>query len=450
MTTICNLFSLLTNHPGSFLDYSAWIALRELRSSETGPCPFNQHPITDGLWLARYIYDSVAPYVPESYVEHDIKLSNLENLDLESDLNKLAYLTNRHLVLEDSTNRKFSAFDESLVNEWNTSELQQVRFNAIKEFHSSLKQDASDKTNAFLLLCLAFHTAYNNTAKSLKDQSLEAVTWNDSVEERLVAVHKKVFPIELEEEINFGENDSSSHKPNNHNLDEDYEDEDDYDEDSPLIGNNSNDPPTMKNSSGDNIFQRTILDREPFERTPQPKKNSKAELDWVALGFQGTNPATDFRATGHLGLWFFEQFCLADPMLARDIMAESGSFNGDIKKPWYSVALISIHFTLFIQRAMGGRYLYRGIISNIKLQDILKHLSENSSHEEAVKAVETIQERMLISLSKLHNEMMKSFHEYWKDGVRNGSIKSILDADACLLGFEEKIQYKLFDGEWDL
>lgn len=53
-------------------------------------------------------------------------------------------------------------------------------------------------------------------------------------------------------------------------------------------------------------FSKIFYELDVFSRVPPPKENYKAGKDWVALGFQGANPTTDFRATGHLGLKFLK------------------------------------------------------------------------------------------------------------------------------------------------
>ena len=71
---------------------------------------------------------------------------------------------------------------------------------------------------------------------------------------------------------------------------------------------------------------------------------------WPNLGFQGHNPATDFRATGVLGLAFFAHFAKVHAGLATAILARA---NRPIEG--YPLALASIHATAFAQRLLRER-----------------------------------------------------------------------------------------------
>lgn len=456
MASIFHLYKCLTAHPGSFLDYSAWIALRGYKSSETGPCPINEQPFTEGLWIAKYIFDCVTPYLPETLAEHDISLYSLDSSGLASlsshNFSKLIYTVNRHLILDSSSD--FIGFDSGIASPEGGE--QENNCEQIVNFQKRINSNDSDKGLVlFLALCLSAHASYNLATQQLKEDTQLPVQWDDETEERLISIFNSVFPAELADCDYSAQNQSnSSQKQNTRREANDISEgflEDEEVENEPLLSSDGT-ANVVDEEDEHPLFQKSFYAREIYLRVPLPKKRYKAELDWVALGFQGANPTTDFRATGHLGLKFFEGFCISDPELARDLMAESGSFNGDLSKAWYPVALASINMTLFIRKITGGRFLYRGILSNLDLSKIYRELvhkySDNPESMDISELITTLQAQCMDLLSKLHNTLVSNYHQFWRNEVKKGLVKTPLDVDASIIRFQESIQFKLFDGTW--
>ena len=77
----------------------------------------------------------------------------------------------------------------------------------------------------------------------------------------------------------------------------------------------------------------------PKHKTP-PERRTKA---WGLLGFQGDNPATDFRAMGILGLRNLMEFGRACPIQANLIMRRSHEENQGLK--WFGLAITGINLT---------------------------------------------------------------------------------------------------------
>lgn len=466
MSSLFQFYKLLTSHPGSFLDYSAWISLRSFKSSDSGPCPTNKLPATEGLWIAKYIFDYFVPYLPEAYAEHDISLLTLDSAQFDfistEEFSKLVYLVNRHLILDEKSN--FYTFDESISSNYidksvnDSSEmlaLQDSKFDEIHSFQKSISDGATDVPLAlFLILCLATHTSYTLIASQLKIDSKASVKWDDDTSKRLIEMFDIVFPSSLATED--GDEDNTSASGRDTNDDSFINGDDDELEEAPLLSASGD--PNQRSithfADESEFFQTPLSQREVYLRVPLPKKGYKGEKDWVALGFQGANPTTDFRATGKLGLKQFEHFCLKNPIEARNIMTESGSFNGNLSKAWYSVALVSIHMTLFIQRMLGGRFIYRGLLFNLDLLKVYKSLvadyGQNPENVDVPMLLNKIEGNIAETLSNLHDVLLIKYHKFWKQEVKAGIVKTPLEVDASILRFQESIQYKLFDGEWTL
>lgn len=453
MASICQLYLLLTSHPGSFLDYSAWITQRTYSSSDKGPCPINTKPITEGLWLAKYIFDYVTPYLPETYVEHDISLLNLTEQRIEvlntREFSKLVYLVNRHLILTLET--EFSRFDDSLAQlqqEAESGSAGTVSYEQISNFERKIKGTVPNSLDLFLILCLATHASYNKVTQALLDDSISVVEWDEETEQRMVAMMDKVFPASLADPATAA---SPSSRPGSSNVDDLISAGEENEEGVPLLAHNGAAANGNDDDSDHPLLQKSFHARETYARVPLPKKNYKAGKNWVALGFQGANPTTDFRATGHLGLRFFESYCVSDPEAARNTMAESGSFNGDLSKAWYPVALVSIHMSLFIKKITSGRFLYRGLVFNLDLlsiYELTKTYAHSAEDVNLPELIATIEIQMSEALSNLHNQLVDGYHKFWRSEVKRGVVKTPLDVDASIIRFQESIQFKLFDGDW--
>lgn len=472
MSSIIQFYKLLAFHPGSFLDYSAWIALRSYKTSEQGPCPVNTEPPTEGLWIAKYVFDSLAEYLPETYIEHDISLSTFDASQLTSissqEFSKLVYLVNRHLILNDNVD--FWDFEKSVCESYkantefclkDSGNFENSDIKNITDFQELLNFNRADENlTLFLILCLATHASYAHTILLFDYYTNWKVIWEDNLEKetskRLVNMFERVFPSSLattgDEKADNDTQVSIFNLRDNISSNKDTQEP----ESEPLLsasGEPNQDFDTHLDDENLDVFQIPMHKRETYLRVPLPKKNYKAERDWTALGFQGSNPTTDFRATGLLGLKFLENFCLSDPVSARNIMFESGSFNADLSKAWYSAALVSIHMTLFINRMLRGRFLHRGLPLNLNLQAIYKSLvSQYNNDIENIDypgLLNEIQKQIWNAFYKLHNNLVIGYHKFWKNEVRQGIVKTPLEVDASIKRFQESIQYQLFDGKWE-
>jgi hypothetical protein len=72
---------------------------------------------------------------------------------------------------------------------------------------------------------------------------------------------------------------------------------------------------------------------------PEIRRSSRYTDEWNELGFQGNNPATDFRGMGILGLESLVHFASAHPKAARRVCNESLVPNNK----WFSFAITHIN-----------------------------------------------------------------------------------------------------------
>jgi ELMO domain-containing protein len=73
---------------------------------------------------------------------------------------------------------------------------------------------------------------------------------------------------------------------------------------------------------------------------PEQKLSGRISADWKQIGFQGTDPATDFRGMGVLGLENLLAFTKRHGDMARMIMEQCAELQS-----WYSFAVAGINVT---------------------------------------------------------------------------------------------------------
>lgn len=172
--------------------------------------------------------------------------------------------------------------------------------------------------------------------------------------------------------------------------------------------------PTWENSKNQLIESfDSVLDVKHEKYYASEKNGSR---NWVALGFQGSNPVTDFRSTGQFGLDCLHSICINHPSRFKTLLVECGSIDTDLKKPWYSAALVSIYFSQYILNMPQGELNYK--ISTISEKEGYKSLFD--------------------ALYEIHSRFVFDFHQFWLHQVSEGVVKSVLDAESCLQGFKAK------------
>lgn len=178
--------------------------------------------------------------------------------------------------------------------------------------------------------------------------------------------------------------------------------------------------------------------------TTTTKESGKDGKNWVLLGFQGNDPSTDFRQTGKFGLNCYHYFiCKTEKPpdhTGRKLLVESGSLHGDITRPWYSLALVSIHISnlimsriIYTPEVKWLEYLLKKAIS-LKLDQITEYLL--SGEADALPDFQTIIEYLTY---QLHESLLLNFHDHWENEVSRGLTKTVLDTESSLDRYYKRI-----------
>eukprot|EP00916_Digyalum_oweni_P008757 GHVL01014610.1.p1 GENE.GHVL01014610.1~~GHVL01014610.1.p1 ORF type:complete len:296 (+),score=22.96 GHVL01014610.1:34-921(+) len=130
---------------------------------------------------------------------------------------------------------------------------------------------------------------------------------------------------------------------------------------------------------------------------PEIKRSGRTSLDWQKLGFQGDDPATDFRGPGLLGLknlvFFGENFSER----ARKMLLLSHD-----TKLWYSFAIAGVNVTGWLTEWVRNRDTrFRHIFYGTQLQASANILKED------------LEKSTLILFGHMYSYIFSSFHEFW-------------------------------------
>ncbi|ORY85094.1 ELMO/CED-12 family-domain-containing protein [Protomyces lactucae-debilis] len=150
--------------------------------------------------------------------------------------------------------------------------------------------------------------------------------------------------------------------------------------------------------------------------------NATRGKHWDALGFQGEDPSTDFRATGKLGLRHVSHFCQAHPIYATRMIKESGTAAVTIEGPWYPFALCAIHITALL-------------LTVVKLGSMQRHWLQAAARD-PVDGVAALSD-------KLFSYLFVRCHLDWCEGVDKKEITSILEFEVFFADFAAYIQRDL-------
>lgn len=180
---------------------------------------------------------------------------------------------------------------------------------------------------------------------------------------------------------------------------------------------------------------------------------SKGEIQWENFGFQGKDPSTDFRGSGMLGLESFRHFCLFDPAESSKLLTQSGAT--DPGETWYPPALISINLVSHLRDMLISGQLDRGFIANIN-GELLQRIGSSIFANEKKKSTDhffevraELAKEFDALFFKLHDQLVLKFHLYWKHGVQEKEIKTVLETDANLKKFLEKYDKNIREGVWE-
>jgi hypothetical protein len=126
--------------------------------------------------------------------------------------------------------------------------------------------------------------------------------------------------------------------------------------------------------------------------------------EWSALGFQGKDPASDFRGMGMLGLVQLVYFSENRSTAARDLLLESNH-----PRRWFPFAATGINMTKFVSELLAETRLHRAIFTHLEnntLTDLSRvgdtHASECDSLMAACEPVHAI-----------YCLLFEDFHRLW-------------------------------------
>jgi hypothetical protein len=120
-----------------------------------------------------------------------------------------------------------------------------------------------------------------------------------------------------------------------------------------------------------------------------------------------------------LGLKQFHSFCTTFPVLARRIVAESGSSqNLQISDPWYPFALVGIHVTRSVLETLSSGLLQRNLIMK----------AQGNLVESVGRVCQNLYGQFIRFVPHLTvDQLIEEFHEFWIDLVKDGMVKSVFD-----------------------
>lgn len=169
-------------------------------------------------------------------------------------------------------------------------------------------------------------------------------------------------------------------------------------------------------------------------RTPQtdPSGSSPALLlsaDWSEIGFQRSDPSTDFRGMGLLGLMQLVYFCECKPNVARSILTVSSD-----PQKYYPFAITGINITAFLLELLNGTHLHRLIFDNIEklaLENAGKFAADGcSSDSEAITSSCNV-------LNEFYCFIFEEFHNLWQ--ARNP--RNVMDFPKIFNELKNDIRY---------
>ncbi|KAK6099721.1 hypothetical protein MT418_001110 [Batrachochytrium dendrobatidis] len=146
---------------------------------------------------------------------------------------------------------------------------------------------------------------------------------------------------------------------------------------------------------------------------PLHEKNYlKISLDWQQIGFQGQDPATDFRGMGVLALDDLYFLCKNRPKLARKLLITSQS---DLS--WFPFAVAGINITSYTLRMVRTRLL----------QNTFYHhgINEDTYHE-------------------VFCYIFEEFEKFW---VNQKELPTVLQFNAIMKEYQIKVERELFQGK---
>ncbi|KAK9456335.1 ELMO/CED-12 family-domain-containing protein [Dipodascopsis uninucleata] len=161
-------------------------------------------------------------------------------------------------------------------------------------------------------------------------------------------------------------------------------------------------------------------------------RGSRGGVNWVTIGFQGLDPTDDFRGSGRYGLDCLFSFVENHTLSACEIIVGSRSPEihlDSVRAAWYSAALAGIHVSAFILELGDTVELRHWLNTCIMIKwQMSSHVSGNWVRE---------------LMDELYGYIFIEFHKVWKNEVKLGTIKTILDFESAFRRFKNMITERI-------
>eukprot|EP00770_Monocercomonoides_exilis_P015614 MONOS_15563.1-p1 / transcript=MONOS_15563.1 / gene=MONOS_15563 / organism=Monocercomonoides_exilis_PA203 / gene_product=unspecified product / transcript_product=unspecified product / location=Mono_scaffold01272:9987-12572(+) / protein_length=718 / sequence_SO=supercontig / SO=protein_coding / is_pseudo=false len=151
--------------------------------------------------------------------------------------------------------------------------------------------------------------------------------------------------------------------------------------------------------------------------------------EWELLGFQGKNPATDFRSTGILGLEMMLSFASMNPDEAKAIIALSAG-NDEMEYGFFSFALVAINATAALLSSLRApnfkKFMLNAACSSPAVQDYVssREYVYNSDLSFLLRMIGSETEEMALEAQKIEMERQK------KEKDRETALKKLKELKA--------------------
>ena len=152
---------------------------------------------------------------------------------------------------------------------------------------------------------------------------------------------------------------------------------------------------------------------------PQDTLPGRICTEWNQIGFQGTDPSTDFRGMGYLGLYSLLQFARSDPAQARIFLKKSLGPVGNTMK-FYPFSCCGIQIGFFLSQLIEERKMDRWFYTIEQVED---------------KRAKSVQRSAVLDVyNSIFRQLFALFDECW----RTGNPESVMDFGRIFDGFKEK------------
>lgn len=218
-----------------------------------------------------------------------------------------------------------------------------------------------------------------------------------------------------------------------------------------------NDRSQTRYDSSNKSHERKLYDLYAALLPSEPQPAARISDDWKRLGFQGQNPATDFRGMGVLALDHLLHFGKRYPDCARRTLKHSSD-----PEMWYTWACVGINITSFLLQLLQSRMLQLYLYSALEMQprsywkaDWLKFLQNANLLDESVSLNSQSQSHQQLTnlreaFADFYCFVFARFDRYWTNCFKSSApnqLPPILRFPRIFADFKESIETELVTGQ---